>query len=108
MRVHPFFFQLEFPPEGDEDENYGEETAPFSTGYCGTNEGQEQTGIDGVANDGIRTCYDEFVVVFHGDRLAPVLSEVVTRPNGKKQTGGGQSGTQPEAPHVMWEKSVVK
>jgi hypothetical protein len=106
--AHPFFFESEFAPEGEEDEGQGEESPPFGARDGGTEESEEQSGVDGVADQGVGAGGDEFVVVFEGNGLAPVFAEIATRPDGEKKTCSADGGAQPEGPEARRKKALIQ
>src|SRR5271157_1973519 len=84
LRAHPFLFKPQFAPQRDEDEGYSKSPAPFAAGDCATDKCQQKPGIDRVANQGVGPTCNEFVTFLQGDGLAPVFSQVTTRPDRKK------------------------
>src|SRR5271165_6070154 len=63
--------------------------------------------LDRVADQGIRATGNEFVTFLQGDGLAPVFSQVTTRPDRKEQTACGNCRAAPETPSTVWKESLV-
>ena len=76
---HGLFFSGLNPIADDDDGNTGDR-APAVNGQGGSDYGQIESGINGMAEVGVGTAADELVTLFEGDAGAPVLSEMPARP----------------------------
>ena len=76
LRTHPLFLHAELDPEREEEESESDESAHLREGDRCAKEPGENAGVDGVADSGIGTGGDQFVVLLDGDGAAPVGSQI--------------------------------
>ena len=98
LGAHPLFFHAELDPEREEEESEGEESAHLGDGDGHAEESGQNAGVDGMADQGVGTGGDQFVVLLDGDGAAPVAAEVLARPDGEEKAGDGDGCSQPEGP----------
>src|SRR6188472_2900676 len=72
---HPTLFQSKFAPQCPPSDQNGENTAPLSARHRRAENGNEQSRVDGVTNDGVGTVSDQFMISLDGDDAAPVAPE---------------------------------
>ena len=73
--AHHFFFFAQFDPETYEDKNEADHSGDVALLHRSADEHGQEPGVDGMANQAVRTAHNQFVVFFHGDGAAPVASE---------------------------------
>lgn len=89
------FFLVEFDGEANEGQGHTESAAVAGhEGEEGTEDGQQDAGVNRVARDGIGAGLDDFVVFLDGDEAAPVAAQVAAGPDGPAQAGGGEEGAE--------------
>jgi hypothetical protein len=64
----------------------------LAEGDGGTEQGEEQAGVDGMPDPAVRSGADQFMVLFQRDDAAPVAAEVDTGPDGKAKADDKKDG----------------
>ena len=60
-----------------------EKPANFANNECYPEHGDQQAGVDGMTNDGVRSPANEGVTLLYGHRRTPVTAQVKSSPNRK-------------------------
>src|SRR5579885_2872939 len=77
---HPAFLQPGLAPQREPGDRDGEHAAPFVARQRGTEEAEQQAGVDRMAHMTIWADAHQFVILLQRDRAAPVAAERAARP----------------------------
>src|SRR3984957_8082045 len=108
LAVHEGLLDSQFAPEGEGDEHDGERSAPFPDRQRRSDEGEENTGVDRMADKGVGTLNDELVVALERDVRAPVARKQYPRPDGQGDAGQRQRRAEPHKPQAQGRKALVE
>ena len=93
MLTQPFLLQLQLAPEGNEDDRNREQSAPVSDHDRAAQKEQQESGVDGVADEAVGPALDEFVIMLELDRGAPVTTEKCAGIDAQRSTGHAKGET---------------
>lgn len=87
---HEALFELALKFESDIKQDHSDQSSGLADVQRGAQQGQDQTGIDGMADPAIGSGSNQFVPDLDGDRAAPVPGEIGPGPHRESESGDGE------------------
>src|SRR6516164_8091456 len=98
LGAHPLLLLAELEPEHDEENDESHKSAHLGERDRRAKEPSQHAGVDGVTDHCVGPGGDQFVVLLNRDGLAPVATQVLSRPDGEQKAGDHDGSSQPEGP----------
>src|SRR5271170_8372143 len=90
LPAHDSLLDRKLAPERGASEDDGERAPPLPDRQSGSDEGDENAGVDWMADESVGTGDDELMVALKRDVGAPVVGDPHPRPNGESDARKGQ------------------
>src|SRR5271154_3609889 len=101
-------FSLRFPHETSQNNRKRDDPAVASDRQSGPQNRRQHAGVDRVANPGVRPSANQLMAGAEGDAGAPILCDVIARPNGEGHAGPCEHGSKDEYPVSLGNKSPIE
>ena len=98
LGAHPLLLLAELEPEHDEENDESHKSAHLGERDRRAKEPGQHAGVDGVTDHCVGPGGDQFVALLNRDGLAPVATQVLSRPDGEQKAGDHDGSSQPEGP----------
>src|SRR5208282_4331154 len=102
------FFPPGLPCEASEPYRKGDERAVAANGQRRSRQRQQNAGVDGMADVGVGSRADQFVIGFQRNASAPVPADVIPGPNRKRHTGHGEACSECTNPIAVGQEPIVE
>src|ERR1700683_85227 len=83
---HPALLQPQLAPQGGKRDQHRQHTAPLAAYDRGSDQGEQQAGVDRVAQVRVWAAADQLVLLLHRYRFAPVTPQEDSSPDAERQS----------------------